>query len=118
MSTDEQHKHKFQKASGERSQSSEISIKTVGTARHSRKRDPVNTERLPPWLSRKDCLPLVPEVPADHEMDVLALQTYTKRLYEYNVRVREDFLAAQSVLADVVQRLSPHSDICRQYVST
>lgn len=69
--------------------------------------------RRSPWLSSKGSLPPVPEISPDGQMDISAMQSYLKDLYEYNLRIREDFLAAQSVLGDIVQRLSPHSDICR-----
>ncbi|KAH9318001.1 hypothetical protein KI387_019770, partial [Taxus chinensis] len=64
--------------------------------------------RNPPWLSNKEFLPAVPEIPIDQQMDIKSLQRYLGNLYEYNVRLREDFLAAQSVLGDIVHRLSPH----------
>ncbi|GLJ48538.1 hypothetical protein SUGI_1024020 [Cryptomeria japonica] len=70
--------------------------------------------RNPPWLSNKEFLPVVPDIPTDQQMDIASVQTYLRDLYEYNVRMREDFLAAQSVIRDIVQRLSPHSDICRE----
>lgn len=66
-----------------------------------------------PWLSSKGSLPPVPETSPDGQMDISSMQSYLKHLYEYNLRLREDFLASQSVLGDIVQRLSPHSDICR-----
>lgn len=69
--------------------------------------------RRPPWLSSKGFLPPVPETSPDGLMDISSMQSSLEHLYEYNLRLREDFLAAQSVLGDVVQRLSPHSDICR-----
>lgn len=84
-------------------------IETSATTRKSR-----SLGRNPPWLSNNRFLPTVPDIPADQQMDIASVQTYLRHLYEYNVRLREDFLAAQSVLGDIVQRLSPHSDICQQ----
>jgi hypothetical protein len=84
-----------------------------------RKEAPVRSKaeslgRRPPWLSSKGFLPPVPETSPDGQMDISSMQSYLKHLYDYNVRLREDFLAAQSVLGDIVQRLSPHSDIYRE----
>eukprot|EP01018_Ginkgo_biloba_P036039 Gb_36268 [translate_table: standard] len=70
-----------------------------------------NLGRTPPWLTTKKPLPAVPEMCTDGQMDISYMHNYLINLYEYNVRLREDFLAAQSVLGDIVQRLSPHSDV-------
>ncbi|GAQ83572.1 hypothetical protein KFL_001530130 [Klebsormidium nitens] len=77
--------------------------------------------KRPSWLGHSCPLPPVPNAPEGQEddvngsdeiePDVFAMYNHLQDLYDYNVRLREDFLLAQSMLENVVQRFRPHSDL-------
>lgn len=61
--------------------------------------------KFPHWNDRVICFS-IPELKDDSEMDMYDIQKNLKSLYEYNVMLREKFIAAQSLLNDLASKSS------------